>query len=177
MICLGAVSIGCGAASDGITNDPGANPANLWKPDPALLPPSGNYLLLASEKGDPVGKGVVKVYRAPESMIDVVAAGNRITLWDRAFPSSFHADFSGLTGASLVSIGYYGGVQRFPFNDPQKGGLDFNVEGIGCNTLNGWFYIDGIGYSGTTITALDVRFEQHCNGGSPALHGALHWRA
>jgi hypothetical protein len=177
LLVLAAVLTGCGASSDGITNSTGSIPQNLWKPDPSLLPLSGNYLLLASDQGDPIGKGVIKVYRAPESVIDVVANGNRITLWDRAFPSSFHADFSGLPGANLISIGYYGGVQRFPFNDPNKGGLDVAVAGIGCNTLSGWFYIDNIGYAGTTLTAIDLRFEQHCNEGSPALHGALHWRA
>jgi len=27
------------------------------------------------------------------------------------------------------------------------------------------------------LTALDLRFEQHCEGGTPALHGAIHWSA
>lgn len=27
------------------------------------------------------------------------------------------------------------------------------------------------------LTALDLRFEQRCEGGIPALHGAIHWGA
>ena len=26
-----------------------------------------------------------------------------------------------------------------------------------------------------SLTAIDLRFEQHCEGNSPALHGKIHW--
>jgi len=35
--------------------------------------------------------------------------------------------------------------------------------------------VDGVTYSGATLTSLDLRFEQHCEGLAPALHGQIHW--
>jgi hypothetical protein len=71
--------------------------------------------------------------------------------------------------------GYYSNLQRYPFNNPTRGGLSWYGDGRGCNTLTGWFVVDNVNYSGGTITALDLRFEQHCEGAGPALHGQVHW--
>jgi hypothetical protein len=38
-----------------------------------------------------------------------------------------------------------------------------------------WFVIDGVSYSGAILTGFDLRFEQHCPGAKPALHGKIHW--
>jgi hypothetical protein len=48
-------------------------------------------------------------------------------------------------------------------------------EGRGCNTLTGWIIIDSVTYDGATLAAIDLQFEQHCEGGAPALHGEIHW--
>jgi len=37
-----------------------------------------------------------------------------------------------------------------------------------------WFTVDKINFTGTTITSLDLRFEQHCDGTVAALRGAIH---
>ena len=71
--------------------------------------------------------------------------------------------------------GYYAGLQRYPFHNPVLGGLDWSGDGRGCNTLKGWFTVDSVTYVGSTLTAIDLRFEQHCEGGTTALHGAIHW--
>ena len=71
--------------------------------------------------------------------------------------------------------GYYADLRRYPFHNPVKGGLDWVGEGRGCNTLLGWFAIDGDTYTNGNLTALELRFEQRCEGGIPALHGAIHW--
>jgi hypothetical protein len=45
--------------------------------------------------------------------------------------------------------------------------------------LFGWFVIDAVSYgSAGELTALDARFEQHCEVATALpLHGAIHWRA
>jgi hypothetical protein len=30
-------------------------------------------------------------------------------------------------------------------------------------------------YDGSTVTAIDLRFEQHCAGSTAALRGEIHW--
>jgi len=47
--------------------------------------------------------------------------------------------------------------------------------GRGCNTLTGWFVVDSVTYNEIALTAIDLRFEQHCEGDLPALHGEIHW--
>lgn len=46
-----------------------------------------------------------------------------------------------------------GAVLRFPVG-----------QGRGCNTLTGGFVVDGETYSNGALTAIDLRFEQHCEG-------------
>jgi hypothetical protein len=77
---------------------------------------------------------------------------------------------------SQLQPGYYSDLKRYPFHNPAKGGLSWSGQGRGCNTLQGWFAIDRVIYTNGILTALDLRFEQRCDGGAP-LHGAVHWNA
>ena len=162
--------------SDDTTGPPGPItpiPSTLWKPDPAFLPASGNYVLLSSDPGDYIGLGIFQVYTPPASPFTVSSTGSRITVDVGGFTGTFES----MLGTNPIKVGYYGGLQRFPFNNPLKGGLDFSGNGRGCNTLTGWFAVDKVVYTGTTMTALDMRFEQHCEGGPTAIRGAIHWTA
>jgi hypothetical protein len=76
---------------------------------------------------------------------------------------------------SQLQLGYYPDLRRYPFHNPAKGGLNWSGQGRGCNTLRGWFAVDRVTYTNGILTALDLRFEQRCEGGIPALHGAIHW--
>jgi hypothetical protein len=82
-----------------------------------------------------------------------------------------------MSSVSELEPGYYGGLQRYPFNNPVKGGLDWSGDGRGCNTETGWFVVDHAEYTLDQLSAIDLRFEQHCEGGTAALHGQIHWRA
>ena len=73
--------------------------------------------------------------------------------------------------------GYYADLRRYPFHNPARGGLSWSGEGRGCNTLIGWFAVDSVTYLDGVLTAIDLRFEQHCGGGTPALHGVVRWAA
>jgi len=78
-------------------------------------------------------------------------------------------------GISTLQPGYYGDLSRYPFHNPAKGGLSWSGQGRGCNTLTGWFVVDSATYLNGSLAAIDLRFEQHCEGNSPALHGKIHW--
>jgi hypothetical protein len=148
-------------------------PANLWKPDPAFVPSSGTYVLLASDPGDYIGQGRFTVYTPPTSPVIVSSNGTSITVSVGGYTGNFVA----MLGTIPLTTGYYGTLERYPFHNPVRGGLDWSGNGRGCNTLTGWFAIDRIVYTGTTMTALDMRFEQHCDGTTPALRGAIRWSA
>ncbi|MGZ5199297.1 MAG: DUF4214 domain-containing protein [Telluria sp.] len=153
-------------------------PTGLWKPPAGSVPSAGNYVYLEGEAGDLLGGGKQSLYTSANSTIGVRSFGNYAEVGVAGPTSSY---FSG-TAAPMYNLGhlapgYYPGVLRYPFNNPAKGGMDWNVGSTGCNTLNGWFVVDKVTYDGDRITALDLRFEQHCEQLVPALHGQVHWVA
>jgi hypothetical protein len=80
-----------------------------------------------------------------------------------------------MLGLAQLQPGYYGNLHRFPFHNPVAGGLNWSGQGRGCNTLQGWFVVDSVSYQSDSLKSIDLRFEQHCEGMTPALHGQIHW--
>ena len=157
--------------ADDTTKPPGPLrpiPTGLWQPPGAI--PAGNYVYLQSDAGDYIGSGFTYSY---DQGISVSSSGNRMSI----AVADWGGDFEAMNVLDHFEQGYYGGLHRFPFNNPTKGGLSWIGNGRGCNTLTGWYAIDQITYSGTSITSIDLRFEQHCEGGTAALRGVVHWRA
>ena len=160
---------------DDTTSPPGPVkpvPSDLWKPYSGAAVP-GNYVYLVSDEGDWIGQGVIRTYTPPETPIVVTSNYGQISV----SVAGWNGDFVPMDGMFAMEVGYYGDLQRYPFHNPAKGGLDWSGNGRGCNTLTGWFAIDRVVYVGTTVKELDMRFEQHCEGAVPALHGAIHWTA
>ena len=149
-------------------------PAGLWQPAAGATPASGNYVYLQSDGGDYVGRGATYLYTQASAVLEMNVSGNQLTVGVRG-NENWGGFFQGLSAVATLPPGYYGGVQRWPFHNPVKGGLDWGGEGRGCNELSGWFSIDSITISGGEITSLDLRFEQHCENGPPALRGKIHW--
>lgn len=149
-------------------------PSNLWRPA-ISLPSTGNYVFVASEAGDPIGSGGTYLYTSANSTIRLTANGAHVGVVVNSY--DWNGDFQGMITLELLQPGYYPNLERYPFNNPARGGLDWNGMGRGCNTLTGWFAVDAATYSGATLTSIDLRFEQHCDGQAAALHGAIHWHA
>ena len=148
-------------------------PAGLWSPPAGSTPASGSYIYLQSDPGDFIGGGATAVYTPAISSFDVFSSGRLVS----AGVSGWLGQFQAMNSIPQLQPGYYPGLHRYPFNNPATGGLDWRGDGRGCNTLNGWFAIDAITFSGSTLASLDLRFEQHCEGATAALHGQVHWVA
>lgn len=69
--------------------------------------------------------------------------------------------------------GYYPKVQRAEFRQAGYAGLDIFGDGRGCNTDSGAIDVRDLAVSGSAITRLDLLYEQHCEGGGPALFGEI----
>jgi hypothetical protein len=149
-------------------------PAGLWQPPAGATPASGNYVYLQSDGGDYIGLGRTYLYTQASAVLEVNLTGNQLRV-SVTGNERWGGTFQGLSAVATIQPGYYGGVQRWPFHNPVKGGLDWSGEGRGCNELSGWFSIDSVTMSGSVITSLDLRFEQHCEKGPPALRGKVHW--
>src|SRR5205085_12350909 len=163
LLCLaGAAAAGCGSDKSGI-----AGPGN---------PPSPNDVRLESDVGDYIGGGQSYNYTQANASITVTASGGHLSI-GIAGDQGGSGDFQMPSALNQLEPGNYTGLQRYPFNDPAKGGLSWYGEGRGCNTLSGSFSVDSVSYTASSLTALDLRFEQHCEGGTPALPGTIHCEA
>ena len=155
---------------------PASPPAGLWEPAAGSTPASGNYVYLESEAGDYIGLGAKRTFTPANESIGVSSACQRVSVnINQTTSASWSGDFQGMNGLTQLQPGYYGNLQRYPFHDPSRGGLDWIGEGRGCNTVSGWFVVDSVTYTSGTVSAIDLRFEQHCEGATPALHGKIHW--
>ena len=149
-------------------------PSGLWTPAPGATPTSGNYIYLESSPGDYIGQGVTHTYTPAAATVSLNASGSHLGLSIQGSQLWF-AEFQGMSPLTQLRRGYYADLRRYPFHNPAKGGLSWYGEGRGCNTLTGWFVVDSVSYAGGTLTAISLRFEQHCDGQSAALHGEVHW--
>jgi hypothetical protein len=151
---------------------PAPVPANLWSPDASMLPAAGNYVYLASDQGDFIGSGRTEVLTANNSTLNVTT---NLTAALHIAAGPWTGDFVGMNTLSQLQPGYYGNLQRYPFHNAVKGGMSWWGSGRGCNKLTGWFVVDRVAYLLGELTAIDLRFEQHCEGLAPAQRGVIHW--
>jgi len=150
-------------------------PPGLWDAPAGATPASGNYVYLESDPGDYVGQGRTELFTQLNSVLGANIDSDLLTI-SAIGNRSYGARFMPMSPLTRVIPGYYPNAQRWPFGNPAGG--RFSVSGSGgCNTLTGWFVIDSISFSGDTLTGVDLRFEQHCEGATPALRGKVHWRS
>lgn len=149
-------------------------PAGLWRPAPGTTPAAGDYVYLNSDSADYIGQGQIHTYTTGNATLGVTAGAGQLSVSVNG-SESWSGGFRTMIPLSQVQPGYYSDLRRLPFHNPAKGGLSWSGEGRGCNTLLGWFAIDRITFLSGTLTALELRFEQRCEGNIDALHGEIHW--
>ena len=116
---------------------------------------AGQYYLVT------IGDGVFTASRNFDNGVNM-----SLQSWDR-----WELDFAGPDNATLVP-GIYENAQRFPFQATGTPGLSVFGAGRGCNTLTGRFVINQASYaSDSSVQDFAADFEQHCEGGIPALFG------
>lgn len=81
-------------------------------------------------------------------------------------------------GDTLQAGRTYTGATRAPFAEPDEPGLDLHGTGRGCNQLTGSFTVNEIVADVVgNVVALNITFEQHCEGAQPAAYGSLAWHS
>ncbi len=75
----------------------------------------------------------------------------------------------------VLTTQVYEGAQRWPFQDTGHPGFDVSGDGKGCNTVSGRFEIRDLKMNGGSLQSFTATFEHHCEGGSPALRGCVHY--
>lgn len=155
---------------------PSPLPGGLWAPPAGSTPATGNYVYLEGDAGDLALGDRTLVYTLVNSGIVAGGSHNHFELVVNG-DESWRGAFDGRSDLALLEVGYYGNLRRAPFHDPTRGGLVWHNFSSVCDALRGWFAIDQISYDGDAVSSIDLRFEEHCGGGTPALRGAIHWQA
>lgn len=160
-------------SSTGPVNPP---PAGLWQPAAGTTPATGSYVYLKSDVGDYIGAGNTYTYTKLNATLTVSENAGHLSVAVNGNQVSWFGDFQAMNTIAKIQPGFYPGLLRHPFNNPAYGGLAWYGNGNGCNTLKGWFAVDSVVYDiNGALTAIDLRFEQNCEGGITALHGKIHW--
>jgi uncharacterized repeat protein (TIGR01451 family) len=153
--------------SDDPTQPPGpqAPPPGLWAPPANVVPASGNFLYLESDPGDFIGKGNSYLLDATDSTFTRFMFVEDMQIGVSRPPSdSFVLSFDHMKSIPRMEPGYYPNAQKAVTGNPTLGGLDITGNGSSCSLVNGWFVVNSVTYTGETLTAFDVTFQQFCNG-------------
>lgn len=161
--------------------DADAMPGNLWSPAPGAAPASGNYVYLESEPADPIAAGQRLAYTEASGALafhqgDPLYWGAAVSV-DAVADQLWRGDFQVSWFLGRFEKGFYGHLSRLDFDDLYATKLYWRGEGRGCSAVTGWLAVDRAEYLVNALTALDLRFEQRCDGAAGALHGQLHWSA
>jgi len=107
-------------------------------------------------------------YSSSEVHVSVTPSDSSQGLWwDLYFDSS-------QLGMPLMTQVYLK-AERWPFESPGHPGLDVSGDGRGCNTVTGSFQIEDLTVTGSSLTSFTATFEHHCEGGSAAVRGCVHY--
>src|SRR5262245_41972801 len=137
-------------------------------------------LSMSSDPGDYIGGGQQYFYSSSDGVFTArrnFDNGVSVSFNTPTFSHFWYLDFAAPFEQPLT-IGVYTGATRFPFQDPSEPGLAVYGDGRGCNTNTGSFEVREIVYgTGDVITSFRAFFEQHCEGGLPALRGEIRFNA
>ncbi len=132
-----------------------------------------NELYLNSQAGDYVGQGQLSTYTTGTFGTNSVVGAVEVSFHTDAYEHWWYLDFAAPEGQPL-SPGVYEGATRYPFQSPKHGGLSVSGDGSGCNKLTGRFLVIDATYDPSgNVVSFAADFEQHCEGSTPALYGAI----
>jgi hypothetical protein len=132
------------------------------------------FLFLDGQPGDWVGGGVQQTFTTDTA--DFITFNNsnatHVSFQVLTFAGGWwFLEFAAPVGEPLVA-GAYEGAARAAFRAPSQPGIDISGEGRGCNTITGRFVVHEIVFGPAGyVERFHVTFEQHCEGGDPALLG------
>jgi hypothetical protein len=161
-------------------------PLGLWNSPDGVIPATGNAMYLNSAPGDYIGQGWTWWVGAAvgpgagtgttQGSVKVsVSESNGLLKLNLTGDVTWTGEFKAMDSLTHLQTGYYGIVQRFPFHNPARGGMNWSMDGRGCNVLSGWFMVDSISYVGNQLQAVDLRFSQLCDGAIAPLRGRVRW--
>jgi hypothetical protein len=155
----------------------GVLPVVVAHPAAAAAPTNGAFI--DSEVGDTIGGGTTQSFAAPGDLITPSSTGSTFSLTVACTPQPTCNPAGPRLVVSLATPGganwavqSYENAQKAA--DATHPGLDVQVNGVSCTTVNGRFQVLSVTSLGMgPVSSFTARFEQHCNGDGPALFGIV----
>ncbi len=152
-------------------------PDGLWTPPANEVPASGNFVYLEGDPGDIVTQGLTFRYTDADSTFAGYTYTDHVNvIVTSPGRSQFQINLDHMSSIPRMQPGYYADVTENYLHNPRTGALDLMANGTGCTNVTGWFVVNSVSYSGETLTALDVTFEEYCAGNTVAsARGRVRW--
>ncbi|MGZ4707379.1 MAG: hypothetical protein ACXWBN_01400 [Acidimicrobiales bacterium] len=155
----------------------GAIPSSAWKPTEAM--PSNSYIYLAHDAGY-AGHATAgsELHTQADSELGMTEHSGTVDAFALVGPN-VDAEFTTRAPFGRMVPGFYPGT-RYPQPDAATPAMrvDESTYEWFCAAPTGWFAVDHIAYAEDgSLSALDLRFEQRCDGETASLHGQVHWSA
>ncbi len=148
------------------------SPSPTPTPEPRNPTPGAWSLNMTSDPGDYIGGGRSWSHGPPADTLQVWADRQHIRFWmhtDAEFEGGWwDTEIAAPPGQNLAA----GTYSAHRFAEEGSAGFDHGGNGRGCNTINATFTIHELAYDPDgTLRTFRADFEQHCEGGVPALRG------
>jgi hypothetical protein len=128
-----------------------------------------------SDAGDYIGGGRSVTYTGSTSTFDLSGTASRLGYDISGKRDDWDAIIAAPTGGQLTAGQTYTTTRS---GDATDAGLDVYGDGAGCNTSTGELTVTKlVTDSSGAVTNFAATFVQHCEGGTPALHGTIHYYA
>jgi hypothetical protein len=133
-------------------------------------------LAFSGDQGDYISGGRSYNYStAANDSLNVNSNGNGITVSVNGASGDWWTLSLSAPSGQTLAPGVYNAATRDAFKAPTVPGLDLSGNGRGCNTLTGSFVIQNVVFGPDNyVQKFDATYEQHCEGGTPALRGEVH---
>ncbi|WP_392964369.1 hypothetical protein [Streptomyces sp. LN245] len=128
-----------------------------------------------SDAGDYIGQGLSQTHTGSTSTFSISGYGDGFQYGVSGKREDWSAIITPPDGERFAAGSTYT-TQRF--HGPGTAGLDMGGNGRGCNSSTGELTISKLALNGDgTVKAFAATFVQHCEGGTPALRGTIHYYA
>jgi hypothetical protein len=139
---------------------------------PAAGVPS--FVRLVSDPGESLGGGATLDYSKTNALLTVRPLGPQLTM--RVVGDRVWDGFLALSSSETkLRAGTFANLT----NTPSSGvaGFRWSSQERSCVASVASVTIDSVKYDGATLRAIDLHFDQRCDGQSVTLRGTVHWRA
>jgi hypothetical protein len=131
-----------------------------------------------SDPGDYIGGGRAQLFDSNNAQVTANGSRNRVFVGvsGGTAGTSFTLSFAAPDRTAL-RVASYPRAARESFRPAGRPGIDIYGDGRGCNEVAGSFEVRDIAYTaGGALSRLHLLYEQHCEGGTPALFGEVRYK-